>query len=238
MKSIVYTDYKAKWFLRWMVFGTVLSVLLCLHLPWAACSSLETVSIMDVMDQVQKRYNAKDFGANFVQSSRLDAVGIVDTAKGHVSFKPPGMMRWHYTVPDEYLIIADAENVWIYRPTENQVMVGKTEDYFGDRKFTDFFAQPKKLLEDFDVQWAPDQLQGDNKYVLRLVPRNSQPNLAEVFLFVSKPTFDIYKSIVFNAFGDQTTLSFSDFKFDQGLDRSFFEFKIPKGADVLQLETP
>ena len=179
-----------------------------------------------------------DFEADFTQSSRLEAVGIVDTAKGRASFKPPALMRWHYKTPDEYYITADEENVSIYRPMENQVMVGKASDYFGDRKYTDFFAEPKKLLEDFDVQWAPEQLQGKNSHVIRLVPRKRQQNLAEMFLFVSKTTFDIYKSIVFNAFGDQTTIQFSDFKFDQGLDRSFFELEIPKGADVMTLDAP
>jgi outer membrane lipoprotein carrier protein len=209
-----------------------------LPLPGGYGSSSNTLSVFQILDKVQQRYSVADFEADFTQSSRLDAVGIVDTAEGHVSFKPPAMMRWHYKTPDEYFIIADAQNVWVYRPMENQVMAGKAADYFGDRKFTDFFAEPKKLLDDFDIQWAPGQLQAEDYYVLRLLPRKSQPNLAEVFLFVSKTTFDIYKSIVFNAFGDQTTLRFSDFQFDQGLHRSLFEFKIPKGADVMQLDAP
>lgn len=198
----------------------------------------DAISIFELMDKVQQRYNAADFEADFIQSSRLDAVGIVDTAEGHVSFKPPDMMRWHYETPDEYFIIADAENVWIYQPMDNQVMVGRTADYFGDKNFINFFSEPKKLLNDFDVQWAPDPLQGEDSYVLRLFSRKSEPNLAEVFLFVSKETFDIHKALVFNASGDQTTLRFSDFKFDRGLDRSLFEFKIPKGANVMQLDAP
>jgi len=219
-------------------FGITLSFIFFLLLPDGHVLSADTMSIFQILDKMQQRYNVADFEADFTQSSRLDAVGIVDTAEGHVSFKPPAMMRWHYKIPDEYFIIADAENVWIYQPTDNQVMVGRAADYFGDKNFTDFFAEPKKLLNDFDVQWAPAQLQGDDSYVLRLFPRKSEPNLAEVFLFVSKTTFDIHKALVFNASGDQTTLRFSNFKFDRGLDRSLFEFKIPKGADVMQLDAP
>ena len=221
----------------WLGFGiNLFFIFLLTHHGYGSPSN--DMSIFQVLDRVQQRYNVADFEADFTQSSRLEAVGIVDTAEGHVSFKPPTMMRWHYKTPDEYFITADKENVSIYRPLEKQVMVGKASDYFGERKYTDFFAEPKKLLDDFDVQWAPDQLQGKNSYVIRLVPRQHQQNLAEVFLYVSKTTFDIHKSIIFNAFGDQTTIRFSGFKFDQGLDRSFFELKIPKGADVMQLDAP
>lgn len=229
---------RVKRFFQLFGVGATLSIIFFLLLPCGHVLSDDATSIFQVLDKVQQRYNVADFEADFTQSSRLDAVGILDTAQGHVAFRPPDMMRWHYKTPDEYFIIADAENVWIYQPTDNQVMVGRAADYFGGKKFTDFFAEPKKLLNDFDVQWAPAQLQADESYVLRLFPRNSEPNLAEVFLFVSKTTFDIHKVLIFNASGDQTTLRFSGFKFDQGLDRSLFEFKIPKGADVMHLDAP
>lgn len=238
MSEIRNKHCRGKRFFQSVGFGVTLSFMFFFLLNRGYCSSSDVLSILQVLDRVQQRYSVADFEADFTQSSRLEAVGIVDTAKGHVSFKPPAMMRWHYKTPDEYFIIADEENVSIYRPIENQVMVGKASDYFGERKYTDFFAEPKKLLDDFDVQWAHEQLQGENSHVIRLVPRKRQQNLAEVFLFVSKTTFHIYKSIIFNAFGDQTTIRFSGFKFNQGLNRSFFELKIPKGADVMTLDAP
>ena len=73
-------------FLLWCVFFV---------LPYQGyCASSDTMSILQVLDRVQQRYNVADFEADFTQSSRLEAVGIVDTAKGRASFKPPALMRW------------------------------------------------------------------------------------------------------------------------------------------------
>jgi len=56
-----------------------------------------------------------------------------------------------------------------------------------------------------------------------------------MLLFVSRSTYDIVQSVTYNALGDKTILRFEGFRFDQGLDPSFFTFKMPEGADVLQL---
>lgn len=73
---------------------------------------------------------------------------------------------------------------------------------------------------------------------MRLVPRGKHPNVKEVFLSVSKETFDIIQSDTHNFFGDLTRLRFSEFRFNQGLKSSFFQFQIPEGVDILQMDNP
>lgn len=200
------------------------------------CAASDCLSISEIFEQVQRRYAAADFEADFFQESRIEAMGIVDTAEGHVCFRRPAMMRWHYRIPEEYLIISDGESVWIYRPADNQVMVGSCAGYFGDIKLAEFFTEPRKLLDDFVVRLSATESQKKDLFVLKLLPKKKRPNLVELLLTVSKNTFDILESVTSNAFGDKTSIRFSDFKFDQGLDLSLFVFKIPKNADVLELE--
>ncbi len=190
----------------------------------------------DILDRVQQRYAAGDFEADFVQESHLKAMGMVDTAQGHLYFGRPGMMRWHYKTPEEYLIITDGDTVWIYRPEENQVMLGRSVDYFGSKEGADFFTKPGELTREFILELAPKELQEKNYYVLRLVPRTERPSLAELYLFISKETFDIVKSVTCNPFGDKTTIRFDSYRFDRGLNSSLFIFQIPNGAEVLQLQ--
>ena len=166
----------------------------------------------------------------------MKAMGMVDTAKGHLYFGRPGMMRWHYKIPEEYLIIADGVTVWIYRPEENQVMVGRSVDYFGSEGGADFFSKPGELAKEFIVELAPQKLQEKDHYVLRLVPRTERPSLAELCLFISKETFDVAKSVSSNVFGDETTLRFERYRFDRAIDPSLFVFEIPSGAEVVQLQ--
>lgn len=197
------------------------------------CWGLE---VADILDRVQHRYAAGGFEAHFVQESHLKAMGMVDTAKGHLYFGRPGMMRWHYKMPEEYLIITDGVTVWIYRPEDNQVMLGRSVDYFGSKEGADFFSKPGELSKEFIVELAPEKLQEKDHYVLRLVPRTERPSLAELYLSISKETFDVAKSVSSNVFGDETTLRFERYRFDRALDPSLFVFEIPNGAEVVQLQ--
>ena len=210
------------------------SLLICIILFGLWHNTCWGLGAADILDRVQHRYAAGDFEADFVQESHLKAMGIVDTAKGHLYFGRPGTMRWHYKTPEEYLIITDGDTVWIYRPAENQVMLGRAVDYFGSKKGTDFFTKPGELSREFILELAPKELQEKDRYVLRLIPKTERPSLAELHLFISKETFDIVQAVTYNAFGDKTTIRFDSYRFDQGLNSSLFVLEIPNGAEVLQ----
>ena len=199
------------------------------------CGASDALSISEILARIQHRYGTADFEADFVQESHLKAMGMVDAAQGHVYFKPPAMMHWHYKTPEEYFIISDGNSLWIYRPQDNQVMVSRAADYFGDMKWAEFFVQPDRLHDHFVVELAATQAQEEGRFVLKLVPKQEQTDLTEILLYVSKSTFDIVQAATFNVFGDKTSIRFAGFRFNQGLDASLFMFKIPKDADVVQL---
>jgi len=211
------------------------SFLICILVLGASHNVCWGLGAAEILDRVQRRYGAGDFEADFVQESHLKAMGMVDTAKGRLYFGQPGMMRWHYKTPEEYFIITDGDTVWIYRPEENQVILGRAVDYFGAKKGADFFTKPGELSREFIVEQAPKEFQEKGRYVLRLVPRTEQPGLAELYLFISKGTFNIVRTVAYNAFGDITTLRFQSYRFNQGLNPSLFVFEIPSGAEVVQL---
>jgi len=213
-----------------------LSLIWLAMLSCGACMASDGLSISEILRRVQKRYAVTDFEADFVQESHLKAMDMVDSARGHVCFRPPAMMRWHYKTPEQYLIMTDGQRVWIYRPEEGQVMVGQTADYLGDATWTGFFAEPDKLLDEFVVHFAAKEFAEEGQFVLELLPKKRVSNLTKILLFVSEDTFDVVRSVTYNFFGDKTSIRFEDFRFNQDLDTSLFIFKVPKDADVLQLE--
>jgi outer membrane lipoprotein carrier protein len=145
------------------------------------------------------------------------------------------MMRWHYKLPEEYFIITDGQTLWIYRPEENQVMLGQAAEYLGTTTGVGFFSHPERLHDDFVVQLAPEADREKGRHVLTLVPKVQQRSLGKLLLFISTSTFDIVQSVTLNAVGDKSSMRFSGFKFNQGLDVSSFTFKIPRGAEVIQM---
>lgn len=209
---------------------------ICIVLIGVCHNTCWGTEVAEVIERVQKRYGAGDFEADFFQEAHLKAMGMVDTAKGHLYLGKPGMMRWHYKSPEEYFIIADGETVWIYRPDENQVMVGRAATYFGSEKGADFLSKPGELPKAFIMEMATKELQERDHHVLKLVPKKELPDLTELYLFISKESFDIKKAISCNAFGDRTVMRFDNYKFERGLSSSLFFFEIPKGTDVVQLQ--
>jgi outer membrane lipoprotein carrier protein len=212
------------------------TVIICVFLlgPWGhSCWGLEAT---DILERVHQRYTKEDFEADFFQEAHLKAMDMVDTAKGHLYFKPPGLMRWHYLTPEQYLIIVDGNSVWMYNPEDKQVMTGLAQDYLGRDGGADYFSNPKELTKEFTLELAPQGSEEQDYYLLRLVPKTKRPELAELHLFISKETFDIAKAVTINPFGDQTDLTFSSYRFNQGLDPSLFTFQVPKGVDVLNLQ--
>ncbi|WP_372682252.1 outer membrane lipoprotein carrier protein LolA, partial [Desulfosarcina sp.] len=89
-------------------------------------------TIDTIIAGVEARYNVPGFTADFEQESILKAMAVTDTASGRLMVRQPGKMRWEYLVPDPQTIITDGRELWVYRPQENQVLVGKAPSFFGE----------------------------------------------------------------------------------------------------------
>lgn len=186
-----------------------------------------------ILEKLEARYNAADFSARFDQESHLKALDITDTAAGKVWFKHPGMMRWEYEHPEKYAIISDGKTLWIYRPEDNQVIIGDAMAYFSNGKGASFLSNFKLVQDAYTVSLTePDQ---DDRHSLKLVPQKKQLDLAAIFLNINKNSFDIESVRTLTDYGDETRIEFSDLKFE-ATDPDLFHFRIPPGADILKLE--
>ncbi|MFZ0132886.1 MAG: outer membrane lipoprotein carrier protein LolA, partial [Desulfobacterales bacterium] len=92
-------------------------------LPPAALAGED--GLEEVIAQVEKRYDVLGFSADFHQVSTIKAMEISDEATGRMFVRKPEMMRWEYDKPERQVIITNADKLWIYRPQDNQVTVGK-----------------------------------------------------------------------------------------------------------------
>ena len=77
-----------------------------------AIAGEKLLSLNEIMDKVEKKYDVVDFSSYFVQESTLKAMDITDVASGSIFVKRPGMMRWEYDKPDKQTIITDGKKLW------------------------------------------------------------------------------------------------------------------------------
>ncbi len=188
-----------------------------------------------ILDRLEKRYNAADFSADFFQESILKAMDITDTAAGRVWFKHPGMMRWAYETPEAYEIITNGRELWIYRPADRQVVTGDALAYFSNGKGASFLSNFSLVREMFAVSRATPA-DAEHHYALKLIPLEKQLDLSEIFVNLDKNSLDIVSVTTLNAYGDKTTIRFTNLNFEKDMDASLFNFKIPEDADVVRLE--
>jgi outer membrane lipoprotein carrier protein len=182
---------------------------------------------------VEARYNVPGFTAEFDQESILKAMAVTDTASGTLMVRQPGKMRWEYIVPDPQTIITDGNDLWMYRPEENQVMVGKAPAFFGKGKGAGFLSNIKIIREGFQIS---QESEPDPKfYRLKLVPNKSSADLIEMQLDIAKKTFDLIRVITFNVYGDETRIELKNCNFAKVPPEDLFQFTIPEGADVVQM---
>jgi outer membrane lipoprotein carrier protein len=186
-----------------------------------------------LLDKVEKRYAGPGFRADFDQQSTITAMEVTDSAAGRLFIKRPGKMRWEYALPETQIIISDGNDLWIYRPEDNQVMLGKAPSFFADGKGAGFLADLKTLRREFSV--AMEKTQDESFYVLKLVPKKKTPDLTEIFLSISRVNHTIDRIVTRNAYGDETVIKIENYLFHQNLEDHLFVFKVPDGADVLQL---
>lgn len=182
---------------------------------------------------VEARYNVLGFSADFDQESILKAMAVTDTASGTMMVRQPGKMRWEYRVPEAQTIITDGNDLWVYRPEENQVLVGKAPALFGDGKGAGFLSDIKTVRKSFQIslETAEDPL----LHRLKLVPNRSTVDLMAVQLDIARQTFDLVRITTFNVYGDETRIELKNINFDNPPPAALFRFDVPEGADVLQM---
>ncbi len=192
------------------------------------------ITLDEILEKVENRYSLSGFKAGFFQSSTIKALNITDTAVGKISIKRPGKMRWIYEAPERQSIITDGTRLWIYRPDDNQVMLGVAPSYFGGGKGASFLTDIRVMKESFDITVeTPDS---PDRYKLKLVPKQKTIDITHIFVWISPETWEVAEVATYNTYGDETRLEFSNIEFIDDLPDPLFMFTIPDGVDMIQLD--
>ena len=220
----------------------LLTIIFCCYIACNATSALcenysadkASLTLNEIIAKVESRYAASGFSAHFDQTSTIKAMEITDSASGKVFIKPPGMMRWEYEKPDKQIIISDSKKLWVYRPEDNQVMVGRAPFFFGNGKGAGFLSDIKLIKQKFNI--ILEKKSADNFYILKLLPRDKTLDISVIYLSISKNNFNIVRIITYNSFEDETRINMKNIRFKQDIEDSMFSFKTPKGTDILRLD--
>lgn len=196
----------------------------------------EILSIDQVVQKIQDTYeNTGQVKARFTQALTLKAMQKTQIEEGTFYFKKPKRMRWVYTKPAAKELVINSEKAWLYVPADKVAYVQDTESLFKSTVSIRFLAGIGKLKDDFRISFPGDRkVDKAGNYLLDLVPVKPEEGVKKLQIAVSRESFQIVKVVLFDAYGNVTTLAFSVIELNRDLPDSLFNFKAPAGVDVMK----
>jgi outer membrane lipoprotein carrier protein len=194
-------------------------------------------SAQQAASALQAKYDSiRDFTADFTQLYESGILRKKLTERGRLQVKKPGRMRWDYTAPDKKLFVSDGSRVYLWVPADNQVTVSPVPRQDEATTAVLFLVGKGNLTRDFTVSFTAAPPPGT--YGLRLQPKLPERDYDWLELVVDRQSLQIRTLAAGDRQGGQSTFTFTNFKENVRLADKIFEFKIPRGADVINAGAP
>jgi outer membrane lipoprotein carrier protein len=221
-----------------MVASAMQAVVLCLALVmWASPGFPQTVADpAEIMAKVQGKYDqAGTFKSWFRQETRQTGTTQGDRASGVMYFQKPSRMRWQYESPPDQKkeVISDGSQVWIYIPDDAIAMVYPLRQMLRSDLVLRFFSGIGEVTKDFRLAWQRPPEAGSN-YVIKLEPRQPQPELKRLILTVNPQTYLVENLEFSNSLGEETSFAFSRTTLGLKQPPNFFTFTPPPGVQIVR----
>ena len=194
-----------------------------------------TVDPQALARALQNKYDTvRDFSADFVHTYEGGVLRKTVRESGRLVVRKPGQMRWTYTRPEQKTFVSDGRKLYSYIPADRQVYVSSVPP--ADQASTPalFLAGQGNLLRDFTVSApAPPREAGPADVALHLVPRTKERDYDSLVLVVDRNSLQLRSLIAEDRQGGRSAFTFSNLRENIGVSDREFEFKIPRGADVI-----
>lgn len=207
----------------------IISALFILFIPSIVAAS-RTHAAEDLEHLLSQTHSMQ---ANFIQTVTNGKGEVINTTSGEMYVARPNQFRWETTNPNKQIIVANEKELWIYDEDLEQATVrkhtAKHEKKENSDDFLNLLFSPEKnaLAKHFAIEFVGNR----NQDAFALVPLNSDAILRKVIL-----KFDhgqLSEMRMMSNLDQETTVKFSSIRTNNRLRASLFQFKPPKGVDVI-----
>jgi outer membrane lipoprotein carrier protein len=184
--------------------------------------------------KVQQRYNAiKDFSGDFVQSYEGGVLRTRTTERGTVAIKRPGRMRFSYSKPERKEFVSDGTRLYTHLVADKQVIVSPAPDASDGSIPALFLAGQSDLGRDYVATFTALPGAAAGLTTLQLVPKKPHADYDSIGIGIDPKTQQILFLTALDKQGGRSSFTFSNLKENRGLADKDFEFRIPRGVEVL-----
>ena len=184
--------------------------------------------------KVQQRYNGiKDFQGEFVQTYEGGVLRTKTTERGTLAIKRPGRLRFTYTKPERKEFVSDGVRLYTHLVADKQVIVSPAPSADDGDVPAMFLAGRSDLARDYTPTLTPLSGAATGLLTLKLVPKNRESEFDSLGIGVDPKTLQIQFLTAVDKQGGRSSFTFTNLKENRGLSDKHFEFRIPRGADVV-----
>ena len=184
--------------------------------------------------KIQQRYNGvKDIQGDFVQTYEGGVLRTKTTEQGTVAIKRPGRLRFTYTKPEKKEFVSDGIRLYTHLVADKQVIVSPARGPDEGGIPALFLAGQSDLARDYTptltaLPGAPPGL-----VTLKLIPKRKSVDYESIGIGIDAKTLQIQFLTAVDSQGGRSSFSFTNLKENRGLADKDFEFRIPRGAEVI-----
>ncbi|MGM0409043.1 MAG: LolA family protein [Bacteroidota bacterium] len=201
-----------------------------IFLFWSTLSAQEEtfVKVSDIneakanLEQLTEKISS--IKSQFIQEKHLSFLTENIISKGEFYFKNPGLLRWEYTEPFEYIIVFTDKNIFI-----------KDEDNISsfDTESNKMFSEVNNIMtgtiqgnlfndsERFTVEY----FENDKQYLMLLIPKMEEMKsmLQSIHIYIDKSDLSVAKIKMTESSDDYTSITFINRKLNTTIDNDKFD---------------
>ena len=164
--------------------------------------------------------------ASFKQSIFSPANEVIDYTEGSILLKKPGNIMWQFTVPSLKRITVHDQKISTYDANLNQVVIVPFSDRY-QSSLANILLKNNSLTSYYQIS---SETSNNNVYSAILVQKESNNLFTKMKITVVEMLLTEIK--LWDASGQSIAIIFDDVILNAPLADSYFEFSIPKSADV------
>ena len=166
------------------------------------------------------------FEARFVQRI-TDSRSQVEESSGRFFLQRPGRLRWDYEKPQTQVIVTDGQRLWVYDKELRQVTVRAIDAAIAATPAM-LLAGKASLSEGFNISTAEAR---EGLEWMRMEPKRNDTDFLSVELGFKQG--ELRAMELRDKLGQTTRIDFTGVRRNARLDAKLFDFKPPKGVDVI-----
>ena len=205
----------------------------------AGCIGMPSMSAGDIAQNMQVKYNTiKDYQGTVVLTTVINGKSKV-TESDFKMKKPDKVLLINRETGS--VVVSNGTTLWTYLPKTNEVMIMNISKR--EEPKIDFGTIINNITKRFNIKLlGTGKIAGRNTYILKLVPKNkTEKSLGTEKLWIDQKYWMPLKIemnlTLFNNKTIQFTTFYKNLKFNTNMSDTNFQYIIPKGAKVVNLET-